>query len=98
MQNVRTIHGPNATCRATDFLARSQFGMLNQLGAEAKLSVDHRREALALTEPEWQAWTDFLAQRRALPPRPSLPDMLQRIAGLAYSLALIIDGRSDAER
>jgi hypothetical protein len=98
MQNLCTIDSPNASCRATDFLARSQFGMFNQLGEEAKLSVDHRREALELTEPEWQAWSDFLAQRRTLPPRPTLPDMLRRIAGLAYGLALIIDGRSDAER
>jgi hypothetical protein len=96
MQTRRTNPSPNVACRATDFLARLQFGMLNQLGEDAKVSVDDRRTALELTEPEWQAWIDFLEQRRALPPGPNLPDMLQRIARLAYGLALIIDARNDA--
>jgi len=71
--------------------------MLNQLGEEAKLSTDDRRRALNLTAPEWQAWSEFLDRQGPLPLRPQLSDMLQRIAGLAYALALIIDERRDAE-
>jgi hypothetical protein len=70
--------------------------MLNQLGEDAKLSVDDRRRALNLTVPEWQAWSEFLDQQSPLPLRPKLSEMLQRIARLAYVLALIIDRRTDA--
>jgi hypothetical protein len=80
---------------ATDTLTRSQLTMVQALGDELGLSADDRRRALDLTEREWQAWTDFLVDG-SLPAEPLLPEMLRRLAEVAFTLSLPAERRGSA--
>ena len=77
--------------REIDSIARAQLSLLNQLGDMMRLTPDDRRRALNLNDREWHDWTDFLTRQSALPSRPTLPDMLQRVAHVAFNLCLVAE-------
>jgi hypothetical protein len=75
---------------ATDNLARSQFRVFSQLGAQMQLSDDDQRRVLLLSEQEWSDWSDFL-QYGPLPAQPRLPVMLRRLGSASHRLAVMAD-------
>ncbi len=77
----------NLAWHATDALTRAQLTMVHALGDELGLTADDRRQALNLTERQWQVWTDFLDDG-PLPPEPMLPEMLRRLGEAAFNLSL----------
>jgi hypothetical protein len=77
----------NLAWHATDALTRAQLSMMHALADGLGLTPDDRRQALNLTGPQWQVWTDFLADG-PLPPEPALPEMLRRLAQAAFDLSL----------
>ena len=44
---------------ATDKLARSQFQVFSDIGAQMRLSDDDQRRVLLMSEQEWAEWSDF---------------------------------------
>jgi hypothetical protein len=82
---------PALDWQANDDLARSQLDVFQDLGDRINLTPDDRRRALNLTERDWRAWQAFLANG-PMPSRPPLPDMLQRLAQVAFNLALVEEG------
>ena len=79
-------------CQATDDTARSQLNLFHDLSDRISLTPDDRRRALDLTEGEWRAWHDFLADG-PMPARPSLPVMLWRLGRVAFNLTLVAEAR-----
>ena len=77
---------------AMDNLARSQFQMFRELGEEIQLSDDERRQALRLSEQEWNDWSGFM-QDGPLPAQPQLPVMLRRLGSASHRLATLADRR-----
>ena len=75
---------------ATDNLARNQFEMFSELGAQMQLSDDEQRRVLLLSEQEWSAWSDF-RQDGPLPAQPQLPVMLRRLGSASHRLAVMVD-------
>lgn len=76
---------------ATDqTLARGQLQLFHELGMICDLTADDQRRLLSLSDPEWQAWRHFL-RGGPLPVRPSVPDMLLRLAVAAYGISVAID-------
>ena len=75
---------------ATDNLARSQFQIFSDLGAQVHLSDEDQRDALLLSEQEWSAWSDF-CQDGPLPAQPQLPVMLRRLGSASHRLAVMAD-------
>src|SRR4051794_34109169 len=80
----------NPVWQTIDRLTRAQLAMFHALGDRAQLSQDRRQQALALDDSTWQAWSDFMADG-PLPAAPALPDMLHRLATMAYRLAVVAD-------
>jgi hypothetical protein len=76
---------------ATDNLARSQFQVFSDLGAQMHLSEDEQRRALLLSEQEWSEWSDF-CQDGPLPAAPQLPVMLLRLGNASHRLAVMAEG------
>jgi hypothetical protein len=75
---------------ATDKLARSQFQVFSDIGAQMRLSDDERRRVLLLSEQEWSEWSDF-CQDGPLPAQPQLPVMLRRLGSASHRLAVLAD-------
>ena len=75
---------------ATDHLARSQFQVFSDIGAQMHLSDDERRRVLLLSEQEWAEWSDF-CQDGPLPAQPQLPVMLRRLGSASHRLAVLAD-------
>ena len=75
---------------ATDNLARSQFQVFSEIGAQMRLSDDDRRRVLLLSEQEWSEWSDF-CQDGPLPAQPQLPVMLRRLGSASHRLAVLAD-------
>ena len=82
--------------QATDMLTRAQLLMVRTLAEAISLTSDDQRRALNLTRREWSAWIGFLADDAALPAEPPLPEMLQRLAEVAYNLSMLAERRSVA--
>lgn len=82
--------------QATDTLARKQWHMVKRLAGAISLTEDDQRRALILTRWQWAAWAEFLADDAALPAEPPLPEMLQRLAQVAYTLSDLLEQRSVA--
>ena len=83
----------NLAWQATDTLTRAQLAMFHALGDEISLTQDDRRRALDLDERAWLEWTEFMTDG-ALPAKPSLPEMLRRLADSTFCLAVVADGRA----
>jgi hypothetical protein len=79
---------------ATDKMARSQFQIFSEIGAQMRLSDDAQRRVLLLSEQEWAEWSDF-RQEGPLPAQPQLPVMLRRLGSASHRLAMLVD-RADA--
>ncbi len=79
---------------ATDKMARSQFQIFSEIGAQMRLSDDDQRRVLLLSEQEWAEWSDF-RQEGPLPAQPQLPVMLRRLGSASHRLAVLAD-RADA--
>jgi hypothetical protein len=75
---------------ARDTLTRAQLSLVEELGDELGQKADDRRQALNLTEREWLAWTDFLAEG-PLPAEPLVPEMLRRLGEVAFKLSLLAE-------
>jgi hypothetical protein len=80
---------------ATDKLARSQFQVFSEIGAQMRLSDDAQRRVLLLSEQEWAEWSDF-CQEGPLPAQPQLPVMLRRLGSASHRLTVLAD-RADAQ-
>jgi hypothetical protein len=74
--------------QATDTIARTQFGLFQDLSDRISLTPDDRRRALDLTDHDWRAWREFLKDG-PLPVRPSLPEMLWRLGHVAFNLTVV---------
>lgn len=85
----------NLAWHATDKLTRAQLALLHALGDKIGLTDNDRRRRLHLSEPAWQAWTDFCADG-PLPAEPPLPEMLQRLGEVIFALARMVEGRDGA--
>ncbi|WP_428488173.1 hypothetical protein [Rhodopila sp.] len=86
----------NLAWQATDTLTRAQLHMVEALADAISLTGDDQRRALNLTTGQWSAWTDFLADDAALPAEPNLPEMLRRLAEVAFNLSTLVERRSIA--
>jgi hypothetical protein len=86
--------GQGLDSRSGGEIARAQFGLFHDLSDRISLSPDDRRRALDLTDGDWRAWHDFLADG-PMPARPPLPEMLWRLGHVAFNLTLIAE--PDAE-
>jgi hypothetical protein len=75
---------------ATDNLARSQFEVFSEVGAQLHLTKDEQRRVLLLSEQEWSEWSDF-RQDGPLPAQPQLPVMLRRLGSASHRLAVMAD-------
>ncbi len=75
---------------ATDKLARSQFQMFSDIGAQMRLTDDAKRRVLLLSQQEWAEWSDF-SQDGPLPAQPQLPVMLRRLGSASHRLAMLAD-------
>jgi len=82
----------NISWVATDNLARNQFQVFSQIGAEMRLTSDEQRRVLLLSEQEWHDWSDFV-QDGPLPAQPQLPVMLRRLGCASHRLAVLADRR-----
>jgi len=82
----------NLSWIATDTLARDQFHVFSQIGAEMRLSDEEQRRLLLLSDKEWSDWTDFV-QDGPLPAAPQLPVMLRRLGSASHRLAVLADQR-----
>ena len=74
--------------QATGEIARNQLGLFHDLSDRISLTSDDRRRALNLSDRDWRAWHDFLADG-PLPRQPSLPDMLWRLGHVAFNLTMV---------
>jgi hypothetical protein len=80
----------NLTRQPAATITRAQFSMMHALGDEISLTADDRRRALDLTERQWLRWADFLGEG-PLPVDPPLPEMLRRLAKVAFHLSLLTE-------
>ena len=76
---------------ATDKLARSQFQMFSDIGAQMRLTDDAKRRVLLLSQQEWAQWSDFCQDEGPLPAQPQLPVMLRRLGSASHRLAMLAD-------
>ncbi len=76
--------------RSPDALARGEWRLFEQLGTEVFMTSDDRRRVLSLTDSEWAAWHGF-QRGGVMPGRPSLPDMLIKLATAAYGMAVLLE-------
>lgn len=81
----------NLSWETTDALARTQWQLYRNTGAAARLSDEACRRVLLLSEQEWAAWSDFIADKGDLPAQPPLPVMLHRLGRATYRLANLAD-------
>jgi hypothetical protein len=86
----------NLAWQATDVLARKQWHIVQRLADAISLTEDDQRRTLNLTRWQWADWAEFLADHAALPAEPPLPEMLQRLAQVAYTLSDLLERRSIA--
>ena len=82
----------NMSWTATDALARDQFHVFSQIGAQMRLSDEDQRRLLSLSDKEWSDWSDFV-QDGPLPAAPQLPVMLRRLGSASHRLAVLADQR-----
>ena len=82
---ARVFDGP-----ASGDVARTQLELFHDLSDRISLTPDDRRRALNLTDSDWQAWHDFLADG-PMPERPPLPEMLWRLGRVAFNLTLVAE-------
>ena len=82
----------NMSWTATDALARDQFHVFSQIGAQMRLSDEDQRRLLSLSDKEWSDWSDFV-QDGPLPAAPQLPVMLRRLGSASHRLAVLADRR-----
>jgi hypothetical protein len=73
-------------------LVRREFRIFFEVGDSIQLSADDRRRALALSERQWADWTGLLTDG-PLPDEPVLPEMLQRLGNVTWSLAVAAEER-----
>jgi hypothetical protein len=83
----------NMAWQKTDELTRAQFVVFETLSDQVNLTADDRRQALGLTEADWQAWTDFLAEG-PLPAQPPVPEMILRLGQAAYAASVMAEMRA----
>jgi hypothetical protein len=82
---ARVLDGP-----ASGDIARTQLGLFHDLSDRISLTPDDRRRALDLTDGDWRAWLDFLAEG-PMPEQPPLPEMLWRLGRVAFNLMLVAE-------
>ncbi len=70
----------------TDTVLRAELKMARALGEQLNMTGDNWCRALHLTDRQWLAWTDFLAEG-PLPAQPSAPEMLRRLGEVAFNLS-----------
>jgi len=73
-----------------DDIARAQLGLFHDLSDRINLTPEDRCRALDLSDRDWRAWDDFLADG-PLPSSPPLPDMLRRLGHVAFNLSVVTD-------
>lgn len=76
--------------QTTDRLARAQLAMMREIGDMIHLTEDDPRRILHLDDAAWAEWNDF-RQGGPLPAYPPLPEMLLRVAKVAYDMCLIAE-------
>jgi hypothetical protein len=79
--------------QANDDIARAQLGLFHDLSDRINLTPEERRRALVLSNRDWRAWDDFLADG-PLPSWPPLPDMLRRLGSAVFNLSIVTDSRT----
>lgn len=67
-------------------LAREQFSLFMELGAQAEVPSEGQRSLLSLSAGEWADWTSFLSDGPP-PPCADLPQLLLRLGEAAYRFA-----------
>lgn len=77
---------------ATDAFVRVQLSMVQALCDQTDRTSDDCRKALNLTEQEWLSWSRFRADG-PLPAAPPLPEMLRRLAEVAFTLSMLVEER-----
>ncbi|PPQ30134.1 hypothetical protein [Rhodopila globiformis] len=79
--------------QANDHIARAQLDLFHDLSDRIHLTPDERRRALALSDGDWRAWDNFLADG-PLPSWPPLPDMLRHLGNVTFKLLIASDSRT----
>jgi hypothetical protein len=79
--------------QANDDIARTQLALFHDLSDGIDLPPEERRRALDLSDRDWRAWGDFLADG-PLPSWPPLPDMLRRLGHVVFSLSIVTESRT----
>ena len=65
--------------------------------SDIRLHPDRQWRILLLAEEDWAGWSAF-TQGGALPSHPEAPVMLQRVAGVTYRLAALVDRQTAVGR